>query len=334
MDAKIKNAIFGIFSVAISLIVAVGLIEIYVRLMETDGSNFDIEMWRYARDLKKVSDIAGVGHEHIPGKSGVYMGVPVRINSVGWRDHEHSVEKENGVIRIMMLGDSLTFGWGAQPEDVTSYRLEQMLNGKEGKRFEVLNTGIGNANTAMEVAYFINKGYIYKPDIVVLNYFINDAETTPKRRRNFVIENLYSAVFIFGRFDALARKFFGRADWQQYYQDLYQENQFGWLAARSALKELSNYCKSRNIKLVIVHYPELHRLSPYPFQSITSLVSSEAHALDVPFLDLLPSVERQEPRSLWVTKTDAHPNGKAARLYADSIMKFLVTQVSDNASQQ
>ena len=325
MDVKTKNSIFGILSIAISLIVVAGLLEVYVRLMETDGTNFDIEMWRYAKDLKRVSDIPGVGHEHIPGKSGVYMGVPVTINSAGWRDREHSVEKENGVIRIMMLGDSLTFGWGARPEDVTSYRLERLLNAKE-KKFEVINTGIGNANTAMEATYFMKKAYLYKPDIVVLNYFINDAEPTPRRTENFLLEHFYSAVYIAGRFDVVTRTFFGKADWQQYYRGLYQENLPGWLVAQSTLKELANYCKARSIKLVVVNYPELHQLSPYPFQDITRLVASKVDTLGVPFLDLLPSVEKQKPQSLWVTKTDSHPNGRAAGLYAAAIEKFLVAQ--------
>ncbi|MER8651502.1 SGNH/GDSL hydrolase family protein [Mesorhizobium sp. M1121] len=325
MNVKIKTALFGILSTAISLVVSTGSLELYARLAETDGSNFDIEMWRYAKDLKRVSDIPEVGHEHIPGKSGVYMGVPVTINSAGWRDREHAVEKEDNNVRIMMLGDSLTFGWGARPEDITSYRLERLLNEKMN-HFEVINTGIGNANTAMEVSYFIKKAYVYKPDIVVVNYFLNDAEITPRRTKNFFLENFYSAVLIAGRLDVIMRKFFWKDDWRRYYHGLYGGDQPGWSAAQSALKELVNYCATRNIKLIVVNYPELHELSPYPFQDITGLVASKAEALGIPFLDLRPSVENQVPKSLWVTETDAHPNGKAAGLYADTIVQFLMTR--------
>lgn len=332
MNVKSRNAVFGMISAAMSLAMAASGLELYVRWMETDGTNFDIEMWRYAKDLKEVSSVPGAGHEHIPGKSGIYMGVPVTINSVGWRDREHPLEKDSGTIRVMMLGDSLTFGWGARPEDVTSYRLERLLNAK-GTRFEVINTGVGNANTAMESAYFIKKAYVYKPDIVVLNYFINDAEPTPRRTKNVLLEHFYSVAFIMGRFDVLMRTFFGKADWQQYYRGLYQENQPGWLVAQNALKELASYCKARNIKLVVVNYPELHELSPYPFQDVTSLVASKVTALGVPFLDLLPSVDNQAPKSLWVTKTDSHPNGKAAGLYADAIMKFLLPQFTKTSDR-
>ena len=86
IGATMKNLIFGIFTTVVTLVVVAGVLEFYVRLMHTDGNNFDIEMWRYASELKQVSEIEGAGHEHGPGRSGVYMGVPVTINSVGWRD--------------------------------------------------------------------------------------------------------------------------------------------------------------------------------------------------------------------------------------------------------
>jgi len=123
MDVKIKNALLSIGLFVISLTVSVGLLEIYVRLVETDGSNFDIEMWRYARDLKKVSDVAAIGHEHVPGKSGVYMGVAVKINSARWRDYEHAVEKSKSTTRIMMLGDSLMYKFDISPTVRVSGRL-------------------------------------------------------------------------------------------------------------------------------------------------------------------------------------------------------------------
>jgi len=324
-----KNFIFGIFTVCVTVLVLAGFLEIYVRLMHTDGNNFDIEMWRYASELKQVSDIEGAGHEHVPGRSGVYMGVPVAINSVGWRDDEYSLKKKDGVSRIMMLGDSLAFGWGAPPEDVTSFRLEKMLNREGEKKYEVLNTGIGNTNTAMQTAFFLNRGYKYKPDIVVLNYFINDAELTPKRKESFFIENFYAAVFFSGRFDLLMRKFFGKTDWRAYYRGLYRDDQPGWQAAKRALEALSRYCEEQGIELVVVHYPELHELSPYPFQDVTDILQAEVEESGRPFLDLLPVVANEEPVSLWVTETDAHPNGKAAGLYAAELKKFLHAEFPD-----
>ena len=87
-DQMMKNLVFGLVLVAMSLVVVWGLAEVYVRGTQTHVDNFDIEMWRYAQDMKRVSSIPGMGHEHVPNVSGTYMSVPVTINSVGWRDQE------------------------------------------------------------------------------------------------------------------------------------------------------------------------------------------------------------------------------------------------------
>lgn len=317
-----KNFLIGILLTGFSLVAAFALLEGYVRLAETDGKNFDIEMWRYARDLKRVSEIPGMGHEHAPGRSGTYMGVAVDINSVGWRDKEYSLEKQDGALRIMMLGDSVTFGWGSPSQDVTAQGLEDLLNRRGGRMYEILNTGIGNSNTAMQAAYFMHEGYKYRPDVVVLNYFINDAEPTPVRARGWLIENSLAAVFLAGRLDILMRTYFGRGDWKSYYRSLYLPDLDGWRKARDAIARLAAFCRQEGMKLVIVNYPELHELSPYPFQDVTALVKAEADANGLPHLDLLPAIAAEDPRTLWVTDTDAHPNGKAAGYFARSLAAF------------
>ncbi|GJL51869.1 SGNH/GDSL hydrolase family protein [Candidatus Nitrospira salsa] len=319
-----KNFVFGVLMALVSLFVVFGVFEAYVRVTQSDVNNFDIEMWRYARDVKRVSEIPGMGHEHVPHRSGTYMGVPVEINSVGWRDQEYDLEKPSNRVRIMMLGDSVTFGWGAPPEGITSNVLESILN-RDGapQQYEVLNTGIGNTNTAMQTAYFLHEGFRYRPDIVVLNYFINDAEPTPSRTQNVFVEHSYAAVFLAGRLDVFMRSYFDRGDWLNYYRNLYVENQSGWVAAQQAIRQLVEFCREQDINLMVVNYPELHQVSPYPFAQVTERIATLAEILDVPFLDLLPAVEHEEPHSLWVTPTDAHPNGKAGNLFARRLQKAL-----------
>src|SRR5215475_2928957 len=187
-------------------LVAMAAVELLARFLFTDGTNFDVEMWRYAKDLKTVSPIAGVGHEHIPNGSGTYMGVGIKINAHKLRDYDYDFVKPSGIVRILMLGDSITLGWGAPFDDITSKRLERRLNaGLATPRYQVINTGVGNYNTAMEVSYFVGEGYRYDPDIVVLNYFINDAEPTPVRKQSFLLERSYAAVVAAGAIDTLER---------------------------------------------------------------------------------------------------------------------------------
>ena len=85
-------------------LVAVLLLEGASRSLLDDGMHFDVEMWKYARDIKRVSANPEIGHEHRPGTSGFYMGVPVQINSAGLRDREfETTRRSKGVVRTLML---------------------------------------------------------------------------------------------------------------------------------------------------------------------------------------------------------------------------------------
>ena len=167
--------------VAVNLLGAALLAEIGIRAFADDGMQFDLEMWKYARDVKVISSDPLIGHEHAPNRKTKLMGVNFETNSQGLRDREFSFERTPGVLRIMMLGDSLTVGWGVNAEATFSKRLESLLNGN-GTHAEVINAGAGNWNTIQEVQYFLTKGYKYRPDIIVLNYFLNDAEPVPHSR--------------------------------------------------------------------------------------------------------------------------------------------------------
>lgn len=319
-----RNFVTGLVVLVVTVLIGLAGLEAFVRIAYSDGSNFDIEMWRYARDLKEVSPLPGVGHEHVPGTSGVYMGVPVSISSQGLRDRDYGLEKPADVVRILMLGDSLTFGWGAPVEGTTSKALERLLNASGGpRRYEVINTGVGNTNTAMQAAYLMNRGYEFQPDIVVLNYFINDAEETPKKKENWLTNHSYAAVFLAGRLDILERTYFGKADWQQYYRDLYRTDAAGWQEAQQSLDRLTGFCRDKGFKLMVVNYPELHELAPYPFADVSAEIAKLSQERGLPFLDLLPAISAEEPVSLWVTPTDSHPNAKAAELFARAIADAL-----------
>ena len=70
-----------------------------------NGMQFDLEMWKYARDVKVVSPDPLIGHEHGPDRKAHLMGVDVETNSKGQRDREIPYERTPGVLRIAMIGD-------------------------------------------------------------------------------------------------------------------------------------------------------------------------------------------------------------------------------------
>ena len=298
-------------------VVSLGL-ELYVRFIADTGMHFDLEMWRYARALKQVSDNSAIGHEHRPGSSALLMGVDVHINQLKLRDEDYSHERPSGTQRVLMLGDSITFGWGVPIEETVSKRLERFLR-EAGRRVDVINAGVGNYNTTMEVEYFFTEGYKFDPQLIVLNYFINDAEPVPiYRSLGFFQQHAYSYIWLTGRVDVLARQLAGRENWWEYYLGLYDAP--GWKAAEGAIDRLAEYCKEKRIGLLIVNYPELRELESYRFDRVRGLLEGVAARNDTGYLDLYTAVRNEDEPKLWVTKPDPHPNGYAHKLFADALL--------------
>ncbi len=311
------NALIFFVTVAIAWAGA----EFYVAKVVDDGMQFDLEMWRYAKYIKRQSSSPAIGHEHTPNTSAHLMGADVAISSQGLRDREFSMAPVPGKARIMMLGDSLAFGWGVPVEKTSSKQLEQMLS-KAGHDVEVINTGVGNYNTEMQVAYFLERGHKFQPQYVVLNYFINDAEPTPRDRSNIFSRHSPAYVFFSSRVDAALRMVNAgeKKDWKSYYASLYEGDEgIGRVAA--AIEKLAKYCREHNIKLYVANQPELREPKDYPFPQVDRMLEKIADANKVPYIPLLPTVRDLEPESLWVTRPDPHPSAVAHQAFAQGLFK-------------
>jgi lysophospholipase L1-like esterase len=313
-----------LLAVLISVAVAAIGLELLTRFVADDGMQFDLEMWKYARDVKQVSADPLIGHEHAPNRHAFLMGVDFRTNSRGLRDREFGDARVPGKLRILMLGDSLTVGWGVPVEDTFSKRIER-LYAAEGVEAEAINLGVGNYNTTQEVESFLTAGRQYRPDIVVLNFFVNDAEElAPTKPPSALMRHCYACVFVAGRIDALTRRFFGGQDWASYYLGLYGDGSSkGWLDAKAAIKRLADYCRENNITLLVASLPELHDVAHYRFDPITDLVRAAAAQNGAAFVDVLPYLKDQPSSSLWVTAPDPHPNAFANAFIAQGLFDAL-----------
>ena len=319
-----RKWIGSLLLLCVSLAVALVGIEVFARVIMDNGMEYDLEMWKYAKRAKIVSDNPDIGHEHRPNVNTHLMGTDFSSNSMGLRDREFAIPKPAGVTRILFVGDSLTEGWGVDEDKTVPKQLEKMLNAKgDGHKYEVANAGVGNWNSIMEATWTMTKGIKLQPDMVILGYFINDAEPTPHRTGGGLAEWSYAYVVFGGKVGELWRRMFGGPDWDEYYANLYKPDAPAWIKNQDALKRLAAFCRERNLPLLMVNFPELHQLDPYPFAKIADKVANLAREMKVPYLDLLDSVRHEKPNTLWVTPPDPHPNAKADALFAKAIDQFL-----------
>jgi hypothetical protein len=320
-DSRLREWGASALALVFSLALVYAGAETYVSYAVDDGMQFDLEMWRYSREIKRVAANPAIGHEHRPLARAHLMGVDVAISSQGLRDRDFAIEPPPGRARILMLGDSLTFGWGVPGDKTYSKRLEQMLRAA-GHEVEVINTGVGNYNTEMEVAYFFERGLQFKPHYVVLNYFINDAEPTPRYASNFLARHSRAFVYFASRMDAAMRQanVADRADWHGYYASLYKD-EAGMGRVAAAIERLAQHCRSHGIRLLVANYPELRSPRNYPFPFVEDSVQRIAAANRLDYVSLLPAVRDMDPASLWVTRPDPHPSVAAHEAFAKELFR-------------
>ena len=139
--------LLGVFSIVLTAL----FLEAAVRLVADDGMQFDLEMWKYARDVKVVSADPSIGHEH---------GAQPQSASDGRRCRDELARLARP--RIHARAES---GRATHPDDrrFTDIRLGRSLRGDifqahretvldAGREVEVINTGVGNWNTVQEVS--------------------------------------------------------------------------------------------------------------------------------------------------------------------------------------
>lgn len=97
----------------------------------------------------------------------------VDTNSLGFRDREFSVEADPEVIKIAVLGDSFTYGWGVAEEESWPRILENMLRQK-GYPAVVLNLGKPGYFPFMYASTAIYYLPALKPDIVLIGVLQGD----------------------------------------------------------------------------------------------------------------------------------------------------------------
>ena len=168
----LKEALLGLVTLVVTIVILYGAAEVAVRLFVDNGMNFNLEMWKYARDMKQRSADPLIGHEHRAIAQAHLMGVDVATNAIGHRDHEYPVERQPGVPRIIMLGDSFIEGWGVPFEDTITKRLERCSGPAEGRGHEHRGRQL---RTIQEVEGFLTRDAKFKPDIVVLNFDFRSA---------------------------------------------------------------------------------------------------------------------------------------------------------------
>jgi lysophospholipase L1-like esterase len=104
--------------------------------------------------------------------------VDYAINAHGLRGPETSLAKPEATRRIVILGDSIAFGYWVAERDAFPRQLEALLAAAAppGERVEVLDFGVPSYALDQELHLLRTRAGAFRPDVVILAFCLNDLE--------------------------------------------------------------------------------------------------------------------------------------------------------------
>jgi len=116
-----------------------------------------------------------IRYVNLPNQKGWIDDGFVTINSLGFRGPEIRSPKPKGRFRVVVIGDSVTFGWGVGDTETFCAQLEGLLHKSFPYRdVDVINLGVGGYNTRQEVTLIRRNVSVLEPDMVLVGFYSND----------------------------------------------------------------------------------------------------------------------------------------------------------------
>ena len=120
------------------------------------------------------------GWAHRPGQEGRFkmasFDTRVSINRQGLRDQDYPFERSTAP-RLLVIGDSLAWGFGVDRNEIFTERIEASL-----PQTEVINAAVSGYSTDQELLWLEKEGVRYRPDLVLVLVSGNDIPMNMKGR--------------------------------------------------------------------------------------------------------------------------------------------------------
>ena len=327
-----------------------------VIVLLTLGSTEVALTWFYPTDYLQVSDqdqddlfkealhqsstVPGLSFEMSPNRQKKLEGVWIRTNTFGMRDAEPEPIEDDTPTRIVVLGDSFTFGYRVDGDSSYPSVLEERLNdGAPERKFEVLNLGVSGYNTQDEAIVLEHKGLAWRPDVVVLGYVLNDPETKPVQPLNsYFQEPVFWQRSHLARLVAKAKRGFEVLLWGggDYYRYLHSVGHDEWESVVAALGDIQELTEGQGIPVVVAIFPDtpMTRWSKYPYADLHRQVTEASREKGFAVIDLLDRFSEYPARTIRVRRGDPHPSPLGHEVAADAIYDWIVAELTESASRK
>ncbi len=282
------------------------------------------------------------------------QGIEYRINSKGLRCADFPLKKPEGETRLLIIGDSVTLGYGvtedqAYPQMLQKYLCERLPDAS----FRVINGGVNAYSTREELMFLRKRGIGFEPDMVIVGFVLNDVSLDARNHPREIFGRLQSeesAEFrlrdlhkllqsshlvmslqwvlkrTIGRVSVQRNEppFQGRLRYMELLSSDKEEIEAGWDIAMSELEEMLALLRTCGIKMVVVAFPPKLQIEEHPAPDrLQKRLKTFCEDHQVPFVDLLPSFLENRDSHLFLDKV--HLTASGYSLAAENIGESLIT---------
>ena len=253
----------------------------------------------------------------------------IRYNKHGYRDYEYSLQKPEGVFRVLILGDSQTFGSGIKDlKDIWVKKLEARLRKESGdSKIEVLNiSGQGWNSDTILYELFMN-GFNFNPDLVILAYYHNDIPIPTNVNCDSSDQKIIPTIKIFKssrlvsfinfRSNRILEKIGEKPSYSDCLNQFYDS--IGWEMNKFYLDIMSLSLSIKKIHFMITVIPLIHQLDDnYPLTGPHKKLKDFSIQRNIEFLDFYEEgFKNLNANNLKISKTDHHLNQNAGDIVAN-----------------
>lgn len=257
------------------------------------------------------------------------------INSLGYRDVEHSPTEFHDNKVIFVVGDSFVAGQGIQ--DYRD-RFSDKLQAKLGTGWLVLNLAQVGWSTTEE--YHAIVSHPQKPNIIILSYFTDDIReaanrsqvkekfsfgelvTPPPSYLGFFVQHSYLLNFSYWEW----YRYHNRQPEAIYWKKLryFYEDSDAWRVHQAELQAIVDYAQKNAIVLIPIIFPNL--VSIELSMPITTRIANLFQSLGIEPIDLTATFRQQTASDLVVSRVDAHPNERVHAQVAGALLSRIIVK--------